>query len=75
MRLFNPLSARIFTVFGHSLLEDRVTQRSMGREALRYPPQYLALKMNNSTLALEGLMIIFEVIYILIGTYLYLCHQ
>ena len=25
--LFNPLSARIFTVFGHSLLEDRVLHK------------------------------------------------
>ena len=24
---FNPLSARIFTVFGHSLLEDRVLHK------------------------------------------------
>ena len=27
MFFFNPLSARIFTVFGHSLLEDRVLHK------------------------------------------------
>ena len=41
--IFNPLSARIFTVFGH-LLEfirgQSVTQGSMGRDAPRYPSQY-----------------------------------
>ena len=33
--IFNPLAARIFTIFGQI-----VTQKSMGREALRYPPHY-----------------------------------
>ena len=37
---FNPLSARIFTVFGHFIRGQSVTQRSMGRKAPRYPPQY-----------------------------------
>ena len=26
-KVFNPLTARIFTVFGHSLLEDRVLHK------------------------------------------------
>ena len=37
---FNPLTAMIFTVFGQSIRGQSVTQRSMGREAPRYPPQY-----------------------------------
>ena len=36
----NPLSAGIFTVFGQFIRGQSVTQRSMGREAPRYPPQY-----------------------------------
>ena len=41
----NPLTARIFTFFGHlfiiqSIRGQSVTQRSIGREAPRYPPQY-----------------------------------
>ena len=41
-KVFNPLSARIFTVFGRwtFIRGQSVTQRSMGREAPRYPPQY-----------------------------------
>ena len=35
----NPLTAGIFTVFGQFIREQSVTQRSMGREAPRYPPQ------------------------------------
>ena len=37
---FNPLSARIFTVFEQFITGQSVTQRRMGREAPRYPPQY-----------------------------------
>ena len=36
----NPLSARIFTVFVQFIRGQSVTQRSMGCEAPRYPPQY-----------------------------------
>ena len=32
---------KIFTVFGQFIRGQSVTQRSMGREAARYPPQYL----------------------------------
>ena len=39
-KLFNPLTARIFTVFGQFIRGLSVTQRSMGCEAPRYPPQY-----------------------------------
>ena len=38
---FNPLTARIFTVFEQSFRRQSVTQRSMDREASTYPPQYL----------------------------------
>ena len=38
-RLINPLTARIFTVFGQFIKGQCVTQRSMGRGAPRYPPQ------------------------------------
>ena len=37
---FNPLSARIFTVFEQFITGQSVTQRRMDREAPRYPPQY-----------------------------------
>ena len=39
---FNPLSARIFTVFGHSLLEDRVLHKEAWVAKLlgTHPPQY-----------------------------------
>ena len=37
---FNPLTARIFTVFGQFIRGQSVTQRSMGRDAPRYSPQY-----------------------------------
>ena len=37
---FNPLTARIFTVFGMFIIGQSVTQRSMGGDAPRYPPQY-----------------------------------
>ena len=37
---FNPLSARIFTVFEKFIIRQSVTQRRMGREAPRYPLQY-----------------------------------
>ena len=40
MYYLNPLTARIFTVFGQFIRGQSVTQRSMGREAPRYPPQY-----------------------------------
>ena len=41
MKGFNPLSARNFTVFKQFIRGQSVTQRSMGHEAPRYPPQYL----------------------------------
>ena len=37
----DPLIARILTIFGQFIRGQSVTQRSMGREAARYPPQYL----------------------------------
>ena len=37
----NPLTARIFIVFGHSLLEDKVLHKEAWVAKLRYPPQYL----------------------------------
>ena len=39
---FNPPTARILVVFG--LLRERVTQRSMGRKAPRYPPHSVQVK-------------------------------
>ena len=35
--LINPLTARIFTVFGQFIRGQSATQRSMGREAPQYP--------------------------------------
>ena len=35
--LINPLTARIFTVFGQFIRGQSFTQKNMGREAPRYP--------------------------------------
>ena len=36
--LINPLTARIFTVFRHFIRGKSITQKSVGRDAPRYPP-------------------------------------
>ena len=61
--VINPLSARIFTVFGHSLLEDRVLHKEAWVTKLL--GTHLSIQVHkkvkfswrdNSTLALKGLI-------------------
>ena len=47
----NPLTTRIFTVFLTFIRGQSVTQRSIGREAPRYPPQC----PENSSMVVKGL--------------------
>ena len=47
--VINLLSSSIFTVFGQFIRGQSVTQRNMGREAPRYPPQYPGPMSNNSS--------------------------
>ena len=57
----NPLSARIFTVFGHSLLEDRVLHKEawvaklLGTHLSIYKKVQFSCR-DNSTLVLKGLI-------------------
>ena len=60
--ILNPLSARIFTVFGHSLLEDRLLHKEAWVAKLlgTHPSIQVHKKVkfswrDNSTLALKGL--------------------
>ena len=67
----NPLSARIFTVFGHSLLEDRVLHKEAWVAKLL--GTHLSIQVHkkvkfswrdNSTLALKGLIRRYEIYYL-----------
>ena len=56
--LINPLTARIFTVFGQFIRGQSVTQRSMGREAPQYILVHKKVKFSRrdiSLLAIKGL--------------------
>ena len=60
---FNPLSARIFTVFGHSLLEDRVSHKEAWVEKLlgthlsiQVHKKVKFSRRDSSSLAVKGLI-------------------
>ena len=59
---FNPLSARVFTVFGHSLLEDRVLHKEawvaklLGTHlSIQVHKKVKFSRRDNSSLAVKGL--------------------
>ena len=54
---FNPLSTKIFTVFGQFIIGQSVTQRSMGREApgIQVHKKVKFSRQDISSLAVKGL--------------------